>query len=125
MAVVTGKDSGGTERLVRVAHSKFLVRTNGTVEGHRGLILALHRDMKRFVVLATTTGDGVVWGKLYLVAEENPTQWPYVVSAVDAVPDDPGWSLYWLDEDWDRGKTTSASTTAEDPADVPAKPPDP
>ena len=66
-------------------------------EGHRGLLLARHTSGKEAVVLALTTslspGDGVRWGRLYLIREDRDDQYPRLVKRITMVPDGAEWDL--------------------------------
>lgn len=64
-------------------------------EGQRGVVLALSKDRKEAVILAlnsSTTGS-VEWGKLYLVRESNPANYPKVMKRVSEIPNTKAWRI--------------------------------
>jgi hypothetical protein len=69
-------------------------------EGVRGVIIALHVDRKQAIVLAlNSTFDGSIeWGKLYLVKEKNPDEYPRVIRQVDSVPNVKSWKVTLLNQ---------------------------
>lgn len=83
-----------TDRDGSTGHNKFLGLRG---EGHRGVVLALRTDQRQAILLAKTAShdpeDGVVWGRLYLVDEEDAEHWPHVVKQVDSVPDSTEWRI--------------------------------
>ena len=64
-------------------------------EGHRGLILALNKNKEEAIILALNSGleNGIEWGKLYLVKETNPREYPQSVKQIDGVPNSEGWKV--------------------------------
>ena len=89
MAIEIGQNPEGVKGI-----NKFIARSG---EGHRGKIIALHESKKRAIVLSMNTSfekkGGVVWGKLYLVEEENPDEYPKVVEGVSSVPNSEEWTV--------------------------------
>ncbi len=64
-------------------------------EGQRGVVVALSKDRKRAVIIAlnsSTTGS-VEWGKLYLVRESDPANYPKVVKRVLEIPNTAAWHM--------------------------------
>ena len=70
---------------------KVLVRDGAIVDGHRAYPVAWNDAQRRWIVVAATEGVGFVWGRIYLVVEEN--HHPYVVKEVSCVPHEKGWKL--------------------------------
>ena len=63
-------------------------------EGQRGVVIAMKKGKKEAIILAknsSTTRD-VLWGRTYLVKEDNPKRYPIVVSE-SYVPDTPEWKI--------------------------------
>ena len=69
-------------------YNKFIDTKTG--EGMRGRIIASNDEQDEAVVLAMTQSieDGVKWGKLYHIAEDDPDQYPTTVKKVSGVSDD-------------------------------------
>jgi len=69
-------------------------------EGMRGVIVAIRIDSKQAIVLALNSAfDGSVeWGKLYLVEEKNPNEYPKVIKQVDSVPKVKSWKITLLNQ---------------------------
>ena len=68
-------------------------------EGHRGKIIAIHKNKKKAIVLAMNDSfankddGGVLWGEMYLVKEIDPDEYPEVVKRVIKVPSSEDWQI--------------------------------
>ena len=65
--------------------NKFLSKEH---EGMRGILIARNDEKTKAVMLAVNTAfDGSVsWGKMYLVHEKNPKQYPRFIREVKEIP---------------------------------------
>lgn len=69
-------------------------RKKVTVSGHRGTVLAAHKESKQMILIAVTSGANVRFGKLYMVKEFSSSEHPYVVDFdVHDVPAGSGWTV--------------------------------
>jgi len=69
-------------------------------EGVRGVIVAIRIDSKQAIVLALNSSlDGLVeWGKLYLVEEKKPDEYPIAIKQVDSVPNVKNWKITLINQ---------------------------
>lgn len=89
MSIKVGENPEGIKGI-----NKFIAK-NG--EGHRGKIVALSKDKMEAIILSMNTScnrkDGVVWGHLYLIREDNPEEFPKVIEGVNSIPNTDEWKM--------------------------------
>ena len=67
--------------------NKFISREE---EGMRGILLAVNDNSTQAIMLATNSAfdKSVQWGRMYLVQELNPKEYPRLVKRVQIIPHD-------------------------------------
>jgi len=67
--------------------NKFIAKGG---EGQRGILLAVNDKRNQAIILAVNSSfksQGVEWGNMYLVHEDDPSLYPKQVKRVDKIPD--------------------------------------
>ncbi len=71
-------------------------------EGLRGRLIAIHKNEKEAIILCLNNSfnGSVEWGKLYLIKETNPKNYPEMIKKVSSIPTTEDWLILEVTNDW-------------------------
>lgn len=69
---------------------KGVTKVIGFNQGFRGKVIAINERRKQAIWIAQ---NGDIWGKIYLVEEDNPNEWMKIVKQVDWIPNTNEWKI--------------------------------